>query len=284
MISAFLPVAGRHPEDVAANLSRPGGIAVTNLADARITLRNPKVVYMKKLLLLAFAAFAFAGVQAQKTIHDDNAQVRNVPAFHGIRVSSGIDLYLSTGEPAVAVSARDLEYRDRIRTAVEDGILRIWYEWNDGKSIVWGNGKNLKAYVSAKTLDQLGASGGSDVFIEGTLSAPTLKVDLSGGSDFKGAVAIGGKLETHLSGGSDVSISGTANSLEVYASGGSDFKGSDLVADTMKAEASGGSDVDATVNREVRASASGGSDVYYRGNASLVESNKSGGSGIRKRG
>jgi hypothetical protein len=246
--------------------------------------QTTNTVCMKKIFALVFAALLVSGAQAQKTIHDDNAQVRNVPAFHGIRVSGGIDLYLSTGEPAVAVSARDSEYRDRIRTAVEDGVLRIWYEWKDSKGIVWGNNKNLKAYVSVKQLDQLSASGGSDVFIDGTLTAPNLKVDLSGGSDFKGKVSVSGTLETHLSGGSDVNVSGSAGTLAVFASGGSDFNGSDLVADTMKAEATGGSDVDATVNREVRASASGGSDVYYRGSADLKESHKSGGSDIKKRG
>ncbi|WP_165871562.1 head GIN domain-containing protein [Flaviaesturariibacter flavus] len=239
---------------------------------------------MKKLLAFAFLLLGAGSLQAQKTINDDNARVRSVPAFRGIRVSSGIDLYLSTGEPAVAVSARESEFRDRIRTEVENGVLKIWYDTRDLKNMVWGNSKNLRAYVSAREIEQLGASGGSDVFIDGTLSAPTLKVDLSGGSDFKGRVAISGKLECHANGGSDVIISGTAGDLEVHAAGGSDFKGRELVAETMRAEASGGSDIDATVNREVRASASGGSDVYYRGNASLVESNKSGGSDIKKRG
>ncbi|RYZ22462.1 MAG: DUF2807 domain-containing protein [Chitinophagaceae bacterium] len=239
---------------------------------------------MKRVLAFAFALLATGSLLAQKTINDDNAQVRSVPAFHAIRVSSGIDLYLSTGDAAVAVSARESEFRDRIRTEVENGVLKIWYDTRDMKNMVWGNSKNLKAYVSARLIDQLGASGGSDVFIDGTLTAPALKVDLSGGSDFRGRVAVSGKFECHASGGSDAMVSGTAGDLDVHASGGSDFKGRELVAETMKADASGGSDIDATVNREVRASASGGSDVYYRGNASLVESNKSGGSDIRKRG
>ncbi|RYY86113.1 MAG: DUF2807 domain-containing protein [Chitinophagaceae bacterium] len=238
---------------------------------------------MKKLLFVLFLALGL-GASAQKTIHDDMAQVRTVTSFHGIRVQAGIDLYLSEGEPAIAVSARSVEFRERIRTAVENGILRIWYETNDGKNIVWGNSKNLKAYVSARMIDQLSASGGSDVIVDGTLSAPSLKLDLSGGSDFKGKIAIQGAVEAGLSGGSDANITGTAASLKVSVSGGSDFNGQGLTVETCSADASGGSDVDVTVNREIKATASGGSDIYYRGSATLAESHKSGGSDIRKRG
>ncbi|WP_460566880.1 head GIN domain-containing protein [Flaviaesturariibacter terrae] len=238
---------------------------------------------MKKILAIILLALA-TGASAQKTIHDDMAQVRSVPAFHGIRVQAGIDLYLSEGTEAVAVSARTIEFRDRIRTSVENGILRIWFESNDGKGMVWGNSRNLKAYVSATVIDLLSASGGSDVYVEGTLHSPSLKLDLSGGADFKGSVAVAGALTVQISGGSDADISGTGGSLTVSASGGSDFKGKDLAVDTCTADASGGSDVDVTVNREIRASASGGSDIYYRGSANLVESHKSGGSDVRKRG
>ncbi|RYZ15839.1 MAG: DUF2807 domain-containing protein [Chitinophagaceae bacterium] len=238
---------------------------------------------MKQLLFGALLTLSL-GASAQKTIHDDMAQLRTVTAFHGVRVSAGIDLYLSEGDEAVAVSARSIELRDRIRTTVENGILRIWYESNDNKGMVWGNNKSLKAYVSAKMIDQLSASGGSNVFVEGTLHSPSLRLDLSGGADFKGSVSVQGTLEAGISGGSDADIKGTAAVLKVSASGGSDFNGGDLTVDSCTADASGGSDVDVTVNREIRASASGGSDVYYRGSATLAESHKSGGSDIKKRG
>jgi len=36
-----------------------------------------------------------------------------------------------SNEEAVAVSAKDTKYRERIRTEVKDGVLKIWYD-NDG--------------------------------------------------------------------------------------------------------------------------------------------------------
>ncbi|GAA4324720.1 head GIN domain-containing protein [Flaviaesturariibacter amylovorans] len=235
---------------------------------------------MKKLFTVALLAVcAVAG--AQKTINDPNAQLRTVSSFHGVKVSSGIDLYLSPGDEAVAVSARDAEYRDRILTKVENGVLHIWY---DHKGMSWSNGnKALKAYVSYKALDQVDASGGSDVLVDGTIRANKLSVNLSGGSDFKGAVAVQ-QMKVDQSGGSDMTVSGTAGTLRVDASGGSDFKGYGLSAESCTAEASGGSDIDVQVSKEIRAHASGGSDISYRGNPSVVETNKSGGSSVKKSG
>src|SRR6476660_8880566 len=96
---------------------------------------------MKKVFLsfaiLAIGIMAFA----QKTISDPNAQKRNVSGFHAIEVSNGIDLYLSQGDEAVAVSASETKYRDHIMTEVKNGVLKIWYETNSNFNIEWGNRK-----------------------------------------------------------------------------------------------------------------------------------------------
>ena len=82
--------------------------------------------------------------KGQNVVYDANAEVRKVGSFNGVSVGSGIALYLSQGnEQAVAVSAEDPKYVERIITEVKDGTLRIrvdgkmWNNWN------WGN-KNSK--------------------------------------------------------------------------------------------------------------------------------------------
>lgn len=224
------------------------------------------------LLLTGFITVAFA----QKTIKDANAQKRNISGFHAIEIGGGIDLYLSQGDEAVAVSASKDEYRDKIITEVVNGVLKIRYEWKSGLKFDWGNHK-LKAYVSAKMLDDLRASGGSDVYVDGSFKATKLDMEISGGSDFHGKVE-SDELNVRSSGGSDVDISGKATRLTIEASGGSDFKGYDLSTDICNVEASGGSDVYITVNKELSASASGGSDVHYKGNGLIRDINTSGGS------
>jgi hypothetical protein len=234
---------------------------------------------MKKIFSLLVITGLITAASAQKTINDVNAQKRNVSGFHAIEVSGGIDLYLSQGEEAVAVSAAKDEYRDKIITEVKGGVLKIYFETKNNIRIDWGNRK-MKAYVSFKNLDRLEGSGGSDISIDGSIKVTKLEMEISGGSDFDGKVE-SDDLKIHASGGSDVDISGRAAKLTIEASGGSDFKGYDLASDICNVEASGGSDVHITVNKELSANASGGSDVYYKGTG-LIRDLKTSGASIKK--
>jgi hypothetical protein len=233
---------------------------------------------MKHVLLILGLALS-VGVQAQKTIHDDNAQSRSAKNFHAIEMSDGIDLYLTqSNEESVAVSASSTEYRDKIKVEVVNGVLKIYYE-QQGWGMSWSNRK-LKAYVSVKNIDHLSASGGADVSIENDLKATDLKMHLSGGSDFKGNIKAQ-NLSISASGGSDVDISGRAEKVSIDASGGSDVNAYEFSADYCNVSSSGGSDVHITVHKEIKGSASGGSDVYYKGNA-VSSASKSGGSSIKR--
>ncbi len=227
-------------------------------------------------MAMAVVSTAFS----QRTINDPNAEKRNVVGYHAVEVGGGIDLYLSEGEETVVVSASDTRYRERIRTEVKNGILKIWYDWKSGFHFESGN-KKMKAYVSYKKLDRVEGSGGSDVYVDGELKAEKLSIQVSGGADFNGKV-IAGELNVEASGGSDVKISGQAKNLTLEASGGSDFKGYDLAVDMCELGASGGSDIYITVNKEMKADASGGSDIYYKGAGLIREIKSSGSSGIKK--
>jgi hypothetical protein len=236
---------------------------------------------MKKLLFLAMIS-AISALHAQKVIRDEHAQTRSAHGFHGIDVAGGIDLYLSQGtEESVAVSAASPEDRDRIRTEVVNGILKIYFDrgikWLSG----WGDRK-LKAYVSVKAIDKLSASGGSDVLVDRELTVSGLVMAFSGGADFKGRVNAK-DLSISASGGSDVYISGRAERLNLEAHGGSDVHGFEMTSADCNVQANGGSDIKITATRSISGSANGGSDVYYHGNA-VSTVTKSGGSGVKKGG
>jgi Putative auto-transporter adhesin, head GIN domain len=238
---------------------------------------------MKKFLLFLVAAVCVMSVQAQKTINDPNAEIRNISgSFHAIKVSHAIDLYLSqSSSEAVVVSAAETKYRDRIKTSVENGVLKIWFD-NDGWSWNTGN-KKLKAYVSFKTLERLTASGACDVIVEGVIRSNALNIDLSGASDFKGEVDAN-ILVVDQSGASDASVTGRAGELKVEVSGASDFKGFDLTTENCQVRASGASDVKITVNKDLNARASGASKIQYRGSGVITDMRTSGASSVNKRG
>src|ERR1700730_10510957 len=97
---------------------------------------------MKKIFILPVViTVSYAVALAQKTVNDPNAEKRNVSGYHAISVSGGIDLFLSQGEEAVAISASETKFRDRIRTEVKDGMLKTWYEHTSNVNLDWGNRK-----------------------------------------------------------------------------------------------------------------------------------------------
>ena len=99
-------------------------------------------------------------VSAQKTVYDPNAVLREGKGYEAIEISDGIDLYISYGEEAIAVSASEDKHRDKIRTVVENGVLKISY---GDKGISWNSKSNLKAYLPFQKITALATSGGSDI-------------------------------------------------------------------------------------------------------------------------
>jgi hypothetical protein len=238
---------------------------------------------MKRMIVLLAVVVGGLQLMAQQQINDPNAQLRNVKGFHAIRVSDGIDLYLSqSNEEVVVVSAAEEKWRDRIRTEVDNGVLKIFLEhegWNWWRNS--GN-KKMKAYVSFKELDKLVAAGASDVRVTGVIKTDELQINISGASDFKGEIDVN-SLSIDQSGASDATITGRATTVEAEASGASDFKGFDLQTQNCRARASGASDIKITVNKELNAHASGASGIYYKGDAVIREMHSSGASSVSKR-
>lgn len=240
---------------------------------------------MKKILILIFCSICFfiAVAQSDKVIvNDKNAQLRTVNGpFSAITVSGAIDLYLSqSDEEVVVVSGAESRYRDRISTEVVNGELKIFC---NEKGFHWSGGsKNLKAYISFTKIQKLSASGASDIYVNGVLKADALKINISGSSDFKGAMDVN-DLILEQSGSSDSRISGRAKNIKIEVTGASDVKGYDLVVDNCEANASGASDIQITVNGTLTAAATGASDISYRGKGTARTIKNSGASSVTKK-
>lgn len=238
---------------------------------------------MKKILAGLFFVGITTALFAQKQfVVDPNAETRSInKSFHEIKVSGGIDIYLSQSDKeAIAVSASEDKFKANIKTVVENDILRIYY---DGDKNWGGRNRKMVVYISFINLDKIDASGASDVTVAGSIKTTALKMIMSGASDFKGDVVVT-SLDIDLSGASDIKISGSATSVNIESSGASDVKGYDLVTDMCSAKASGASDINITVNKELSAHASGASDIYYRGSGIIKEVHSNGASTVAKKG
>jgi hypothetical protein len=236
---------------------------------------------MKKLFTLILVVLAFVAASAQKTVYDPNAEVRTVGSFHAVQLSHAFSVIITQGsEEAVAVSAADKDLMAHIKTKVENGVLKIGFE-NDKK---W-NARNpkLKAYISVKNLDAIRASGACEVKIEGTLNAPSLKIELSGASDLTGKINVSDKLDAHLSGASDLSLTGIADNATIDVNGASEMKAYDFTTSNCKIEASGASSVQITVDKELSANVSGASNVRYKGTGMIRDIKTSGAGSISRK-
>lgn len=239
---------------------------------------------MKKIALFSISLLFSLVLLAQKQVNDPMAQVRKVSGFHAIKVSTGIKVYLSQGAEAVAVSATKEEYRDKIITKVENGVLKIYYEqetlkfWKNGGGT---KGKNPVAYVSIENIDGLDINSGASVSVEGGLKGSQLDLDVSSGAVFKGAVDFS-KLTVDQSSGSVVNISGTAGSLNVDGSSGSVFHGYDLTANNCDVDVSSGAGVQLTINKEMSAEASSGGYISYKGSGVIRNVKTSSGGSVKK--
>ena len=231
----------------------------------------------KSIALLLFLNLCVSSIYAQM-----KEEIRSISNFKGIRISSGIDLYVKQGSTESVRVVSNEDKISKIITEKEGDILKIYagtdkgwfnFEWS------WNNKKNTKVYVTVKNLTSISATGGSDVFSEGKLDLIKLDLRATGGSDIKLELDTD-ELICESTGGSDVTLSGTATVFKASATGGSDLKAKNLRTNFCSVSSTGGSDAHVWAEKEISISATGGSDVYHKGGARVVKSSASGGSDV----
>lgn len=232
----------------------------------------------KSLIILTLVAVL--GIGTCFAGNNEKTQTRKVDGYNAIKVSTGIDLYLTMGtEEEVKIIADD-EIIDDIKTEVKDGTLHIYMKQNNWFN--WGGNKTRKAYVTINELIKLQASSGSDVKTENTLKGESLEVKASSGSDVTLDVYYK-NLSVDTSSGSDAKLSGKTKTFTAEASSGSDIKAHNLEAKICKLKASSGSDITVTVTDELYAKASSGADIRYSGNPGTRDTDESSGGDVRQK-
>ena len=239
---------------------------------------------MKTIKLFALILFCSILIQSnalQASQAENGRQTRQINGFHGISVSSGIDLYLTQKNIEEVVVEADEDELDKIITKVESGILKIYIKEQSWFNLNW-NTEPRKVHVSFKTLDRLEASAGSDVKAQGILKVEILNLDASSGSDIKLELEAN-ELSVETSSGSDISLKGNVLFVQASASSGSDINASELQTKKCIANVSSGSDIRIHVTDELDANASSGGDIIYSGNPKKKDINESSGGSIHDR-
>ena len=224
---------------------------------------------IKQLGLLLFIAVTFAscGVDMFNKIDGNRnvvSQERKIDGdFTRVKVSSGIDLFLTQGSKTELTVEADENLHDYIMTEVRGDELRIYVDGN-----IWRS-KARKVHLTVTTLEELKATSGSDVVSQNIIKAKDLEVSTSSGADMKIEVDAENVVSSSSS-GSDLRISGKALTHSTSASSGSSVHAYGLESKEVTARASSGADVGVYASESIDAKASSGGDVRYKGNPNKV--------------
>jgi hypothetical protein len=229
--------------------------------------------YLAMLLLFGFAI----SLPAQAMTEKSGTQNRKTASFHGISVSSGIDLYLTQGNTEEVVVKADPDIIDDVVTEVEGGVLRIYMK---KKFNNWSWNGDRKVYVTFDDLTRLDVSAGADAEAENAFKLDELKISVSSGADLEIDDLTAESVWLDTSSGSDAEVSGRVVNFEGSSSSGSDLSCAGLVAENCKVSASSGSDAEVHATKQLKANASSGGDVRYKGNPSQKEIDESSGGDV----
>lgn len=224
---------------------------------------------MKKLLSVIMV-FTVLAVQAQ------TKQDRTVGDFDAISGASGIEIEITKGTAnAVSVSASDEKFLPYLKTVVEKGELKIYFDNYDNK-FNKGINKKLKAFVTYKSVDRISVSSGANMKTMNAVSGDKLTMQFTSGAMFSGEINVS-QLTAESNSGAIVKIKGTATNAKLEGSSGSVFSSSDLMSEKCIASVSSGAIIRIGVSKLLTADAESGGVISYKGEPEVKRSQSSGG-------
>ena len=212
----------------------------------------------------------FNRISGNKNVISENRKVQE--DFTKVKVSSGLDLYLSQGSSNKITVEADENLHDIIITEVKNGVLKIYSEEN-----IW-RAKARKVYVTVKTLEKLTATSGSDVYAKETIEVDTIEISATSGADIRISLDAN-SVETSSTSGSDIEVSGRTENHASSATSGSSIDAYELYSKNTIVKVSSGADINIHASENIDARASSGGDIDFKGSPKKIsKKSNSGGS------
>jgi hypothetical protein len=239
---------------------------------------------MKSLKSLTFAIIILGitsciNGQFWKTVEGNRKVVtreRKTDSFTGVKVSSGIDVYLKQGNnEAVSVEA-DENLQDYILTEVRGGVLNVYSEYNIRDA------ERKRVYVTMKEVNSVKTTSAGDVYGESPINSDRLDLSASSAGNIKLEVKAN-KVDIDISSSGDITLTGETDFLRADLSSAGDLKAYDLRAREADISVSSAGDADINVSEKLTARASSAGDINYKGDPKYVDSHASSAGGVHKR-
>ncbi|MDN3617918.1 head GIN domain-containing protein [Polaribacter undariae] len=196
--------------------------------------------------------------------------------FTGIKVSTGLDVYITQGSKNKVTVEADENLHDIIITEVEDGILKIYADKG-----IW-RAAAKKVHVTIKDLTLLTATSGSDVYGKDVINTDEISISATSGADINIKINAT-SVETNSTSGSDIHISGNTINHASNATSGSSIDAYDLESENTIAKVTSGADINIYASKKLEAKATSGGDIDFKGNPKTIDKKTTSGGSISKK-
>jgi hypothetical protein len=239
---------------------------------------------MRSLRLL-FIAITVLGISCSadgqwgKTVHGNHnvtKSERKLGSFSGIKVSSGVDVYLKQGDNESVTVEADENLHEYIITEVKGGVLHVYTE-----AIIRDADKE-RVYVVMKEINSVETSSAGDVVGESPVRTDELKLSASSAGDITLEV-YAREIDINISSSGDITLKGETDEMDADLSSAGDLNAYDLKAREAEISVSSAGDADINVSEKITARASSAGDINYKGDPKYVDVHTSSAGGIHKR-
>ena len=239
---------------------------------------------MKNLRSLAVAIIilsitACTNAQMWRTVSGNKHVVskeRRLDSFSGVKVSSGIDVYLKQGNNESVTVEADENLHEYILTEVRNGVLNVYSEYNIRSA------ERKRVYVTMKDINSVRTTSAGDVIGESPVKSDKLELSASSAGDIKLEVNTK-EIEIDISSSGDITLTGETDLLKADLSSAGDLNAYDLKSREAEISVSSAGDADIYVTERIIARASSAGNINYKGDPKYVDAHSSSAGGIHSR-
>lgn len=229
--------------------------------------------------IMVLGVTACVNGQIRRTVYGNkNVVTKERPAgnFTGLRVSTGIDVYLKQGSrEAVSVEA-DENLHEYIVTEIKNGVLNVYADANIRSA------SRKRVYVTMNDIRSIKTTSAGDIIGETPVKTDELELSASSAGNINLEIHAK-KVGIDISSSGDMTLNGNADMLTASLSSAGDLNAYELEVREAEVSVSSAGDADIYVSDRLTAKASSAGDINYRGNPSYVDAHSSSAGGIHKR-
>jgi len=203
-------------------------------------------------------------------------QKRDVAEFTGIRVSSGIDVFLTQGDLINLEVEADENLQEWIRTEVDGSVLKIYTDKNIRLA------KTKKVYVTCKAIDRIDISSAGDVEGLTPFKSDKLDISLSSAGDLR-FEAEAAEIDITISSAGNADLKGKTDVLKADLSSAGDLNAYELESKKADVSVSSAGNASVFVTEEASFRSSSAGSINYKGNPGIKEIHTSSAGSVNKK-